>query len=194
MTDTSELAAWIGCTALDRDGDELGEIVDLYLDDATGEASWLAVRTGLFGRRISFVPIAGAEPDGESLRAAFDKALIKGAPNVDPDGTLDPAEEERLYDHYGIDVVGVDDDGAEAAGLEGSGAGTDAPTPDAVVIRGEEEIPDGRGRARLRRWVYTEHVSEPVPVGGDAGASMPRTGGDAGQTFETDGGTARQGR
>ena len=194
MTDTSEVTAWIGRTALDRDGDELGEIVDLYLDDATGEPSWLAVRTGLFGRRISFVPIAGSEPEGESLRVGYEKALVKDAPNVDPDGTLEPAEEERLYEHYGIDVAGAADHGAETAGINGPGIDDDGPTPEAVVIRGEEEIPDARGQARLRRWVYTEQVSEPVPVGGDdgLGEGAPMPGGD--HAPEADGGTAGRGR
>lgn len=194
MTDTSELTAWIGRTALDRDGDELGEIVDLYLDDATGEPSWVAVRTGLFGRRISFVPIAGSEPDGESLRVAYEKGRVKDAPNVDPDGSLEPTEEERLYDHYGIHVAGVSDDGAETVGDDETGIDADGPLPDAVVIRGEEEIPDARGQARLRRWVYTEQVSEPGPMSGDGGpgASAPLPYGDA--ALGADGGSAGRGR
>ncbi|MBA2496526.1 MAG: PRC-barrel domain-containing protein [Acidimicrobiia bacterium] len=178
MTDTSELTEWIGRTALDRDGDELGKIVDLYLDDATGDPSWLAVRTGLFGRRISFVPIAGSEPDGESLRVSYEKALVKDAPNVDPDGTLEPAEEERLYDHYGIDVAGAGDDaaigdGAGMADTDGPDIDTGEPRSEGVVIRGEEQSPDGTGGARLRRWTYTEQVSEAMPTDDSGGHATP---------------------
>src|SRR5690348_4068731 len=38
----------IGRKAFDRNGDKIGTIDEVYLDDATGEPEWAAIRTGLF--------------------------------------------------------------------------------------------------------------------------------------------------
>ena len=71
------------------------------------------MRTGLFGSKVTLVPLAGAEPQGEQpglvdssvdlVRVPVTKDQVKDAPRIDPDGELSPAEEERLYRHYGLD-------------------------------------------------------------------------------------------
>ena len=97
---------WIGRDAYDADGDKVGEIADIYYDDATGRPEWLALKTGLFGMKQTFVPIHGSQPSGDSdLRLAFAKDLIKDAPRVDPEGHLSPDEERELWSHYGYDYA-----------------------------------------------------------------------------------------
>lgn len=104
---------WIGRDVYDRDDNKVGEIKDIFYDDVTGRPEWLAVKTGLFGNRVNFVPIAGAEirhdtehPDDSSLRVGYDKATIKDAPNVDDaDDHLTAAEEQDLYRHYSFDYT-----------------------------------------------------------------------------------------
>ena len=39
--------------------DKIGSIGQIYVDDSTGEPSWVTVRTGLFGMSESFVPLGG---------------------------------------------------------------------------------------------------------------------------------------
>jgi uncharacterized protein (TIGR02271 family) len=101
MPTTQDVRAWRGHTLVDRDGDKIGKIEDVYLDRGTGEPEWVAVKTGLFGTNVSFVPVQGATPQGDDIQVAYEKALVKDAPNVDPDGELSPEEERRLYQHYG---------------------------------------------------------------------------------------------
>jgi hypothetical protein len=49
------------------------------------------------------VPIRGAEPaDDDAIRVPLDKAQVKDAPRIDPDGELSPEEEQRLWEHYGL--------------------------------------------------------------------------------------------
>jgi hypothetical protein len=97
---------------------------------------WAAVGTGLFGRKLTFVPLAGAEPQGEQpglvesavdvIRVPVTKDQVKDAPRVDPDEELSPAEEERLYRHYGMDYSF----GHSATGLPADkGAPDEAPPP-----------------------------------------------------------------
>ena len=104
---TSTYDGWIGRDAYDADGDKVGEITDIYYDDATGRPEWVAVKTGLFGMKRTFVPIHGSQlhGEGDDLQLAFHKDMIKDAPRVDPEGHLSPAEERDLWAYYGYDYA-----------------------------------------------------------------------------------------
>lgn len=97
-----QLERWIDRHAIDKKGNKLGTIADVYVDDATGLPEWLAVMTGLFGSRMSFVPLLGAADLGDKVQVAYEKSMVKDSPNVDADGQLTEEEEERLYRHYGL--------------------------------------------------------------------------------------------
>jgi uncharacterized protein (TIGR02271 family) len=101
MATLEDVKTWRGRTAYDRDGEKIGKIEDVYLDRNSGEPEWLAVKTGLFGSNVSFVPIGDASSQGDDVRVSHEKSLVKDAPNVDADGELSPEEERRLYQHYG---------------------------------------------------------------------------------------------
>ena len=185
MTTQHDVRAWRGRTLVDRDGDKIGKIQDVYLDRSSGEPEWIAVKTGLFGSNVSFVPVHHATLDGEDVRVGYEKHLVKDAPNVDPDGELSPEEERRLYQHYGRSdyddwgpdsedrtdaTYGRDTGFSTAAGDAGTvGRDTSGPTTDEAVTRSEEELAVGTrrretGRARLRKYVETENVQQRVPV------------------------------
>jgi stress response protein YsnF len=157
-TSTDAYAGWIGLVAVDPDGDKIGKIHDVYADDVSGQPEWLAVTTGFFGTRVSFVPLHGATVEGDEVCVAYEKDLVKDAPNVEADGSLTPDEEGRLYTHYGLGV------GTTARGTREADA-----TADDAMTRSEEEVAIGTrttetGRARLRKWVETERATETVPV------------------------------
>src|SRR5215207_4020632 len=97
----SDLGTWTGRKVVDRNGDKIGTISDVYVDDDSGRPEWLAVSTGWFGTRVSFVPIEGADIRGDDVVVAYDKATVKDSPNAEADGRLTPREEETLYRHYG---------------------------------------------------------------------------------------------
>jgi hypothetical protein len=100
---------------VDRDSNKIGEIVDIYLDNETDRPEWAVVRTGLFGLRSTFVPLAEAREVGDELQVPHQRLQIKQAPNIDPDGQLSAAEEAELYRHYGLDYDSVTlDNGAPA--------------------------------------------------------------------------------
>jgi PRC-barrel domain/Domain of unknown function (DUF2382) len=107
---------WRGRVMVDRDGDKIGEVVDIYLDNETDRAEWAVVRTGLFGLRSSFVPLAEAREVGDELQVPHQRSQVKQAPNIEPDGQLSAAEEAELYRHYGLDYDSVTLDSGAAAG------------------------------------------------------------------------------
>ncbi|GGX73389.1 DUF2382 domain-containing protein [Streptomyces minutiscleroticus] len=97
-----------GLTAYDPAGEKVGKVEEVYVDDRTGRPDWITVTTGLFGMKMTFVPLEGARRDGEGLRLAHTKDTIKEAPRVDADQHLDADEEQRLYRHYGVSHSGMD--------------------------------------------------------------------------------------
>jgi uncharacterized protein (TIGR02271 family) len=187
-----DISTIIGSNAVDNDGDKLGKVGQVYLDDQTGRPEWATVSTGLFGTSETFVPLADATVSGGTLRVPYEKAKVKDAPRVDADqGHLSPAEEDELYRYYGI---GVATSGTETAGYTDTTAGytdtttgtaglaetdtnrhgtvghdTSGPTTDSAMTRSEEQLRVGTqqveaGRARLRKYVVTENVTTTVPV------------------------------
>ena len=181
MGTTHDIRTWEGETLYDNDDQKIGEITDIYLDRKTGEPEWLAVKTGWFGTNISFVPLQMARRDDEGVHVPYDKALVKDAPNVRADGELSPEEERRLYDHYSMDFGDYDYDRERGMDLDRDrdldydrdrgtvGRDVSGPTTDDAMTRSEEEMhvgtrPVETGRARLRKYVETEHVDTTVPV------------------------------
>ncbi len=174
MTDTREqdYAAWIGHQVVDSAGETIGKVANIYMDDHTGEAEWVAVNTGMFKSRSSFVPLQGGKADGDRIVVGYDKAKIKDAPQVedDGDGYLTPEEEQELYRYYGRDYSTGQEAQTQTRGQEpGEGSDTSGPNTDNAMTRSEEEVRVGKttreaGRARLRKYVVTEQVQTTVPV------------------------------
>ncbi|KHL04029.1 PRC-barrel domain-containing protein [Sinomonas humi] len=97
------------------DGEKIGGIGHFYLDDETGEANWLTVKTGLFGTHESFVPLDEARLQDDDLVVPYTKEQVKDAPHVDPDARVEQDEEDRLYDYYrGLGWTGRGPEAGEA--------------------------------------------------------------------------------
>jgi uncharacterized protein (TIGR02271 family) len=172
MPQVTEAYEWQGRTVLDQDGDKIGTVEDVYTDYQTGEPEWATVSSGLFGMKSHFVPLASATPSAEDIRVAVSKDQVQSAPAVDPDGELSETEEQRLFEHYGVPYTSEGSTTAREAPVGGrtaEGHDTSGPTTDEAMTRSEEELRVGtarqeRGRARLRKYVVTEHVQQTVPV------------------------------
>ncbi len=189
MTDAYE---WKGRTIVGSDGEKLGKISDIYEDPDTGKPEWATVSSGLFGTKSNFVPLAGAAPDGEDVRANVTKDQVKDAPGVEADGELSEQEERRLFEHYGVPYTTEGSTTAQGqpgggergqggrergqtgrergqTGRESVGRDTSGRETDDAMTRSEEELNVGTrqreaGRARLRKYVVTENVTKTVPV------------------------------
>jgi PRC-barrel domain protein len=112
---------WLGRVMVDRDSNRIGEVTDIYLDNETGRPEWAVVRTGLFGMRSTFVPLAEATEVGDELRVPHRRTKVKEAPNIEPDGQLSEAEEAELYRHYELDYDTVTQDNGSPAGQTRAG-------------------------------------------------------------------------
>ena len=175
MTENFEVSELYDRTVVDPDNSKVGKVADIYLDNATDQPEWAAVKTGLLGNRVSFVPLAGARLQGEDLMVAFDKAKIKDAPDADADGQLSQEEEAMLYEYYGLSYsesdsdTGLPEGGPPSSPPTGAGHDVSGPDTDDAMTRSEEELQVGKiteeaGRVRLRKYIVTENVQTTVPV------------------------------
>lgn len=165
-----------GGHVVDTEGNKIGKVGQIFLDDQSGQPEWVTVKTGLFGGAESFVPLASAHLVGEDVAVPFDKEKVKGAPRVeDSDGHLDESEEAELFRYYGLagDAAPAHDthqrDTHQQGTDEGAGHDTSGPDTDSAMTRSEEQLHVGTervatGRARLRKYVVTENVTKTVPV------------------------------
>lgn len=169
---------------VDQNGEKIGKVGQVYLDDTSGEPAWVTVTTGLFGTSESFVPLQGASVQDGEVRVAHNVDMVKNAPRVEADGSITPEEERELFAYYdannltnraqgqdqGVPTGREEMVGQERAGGEGIGdAGRDDAREGADMIRSEEQVQVGTervatGKARLRKYVVTENVTTTVPV------------------------------
>jgi uncharacterized protein (TIGR02271 family) len=183
VTTMTDAYTWQGRDLLGGDGEKIGTVKQIYEDVSTGKPEWALVSSGLFGTRSHFVPLAGAQPDGESVRVAATKDEVKNAPSIEGDEQLSEADERKLFEYYSVpytDEGSVTAEGAPRTGANGGGTGRDVqggpaghdtsgPNTDDAMTRSEEELRVGkttqeRGRARLRKYIVTEEVQTTVPV------------------------------
>jgi uncharacterized protein (TIGR02271 family) len=181
MTAPAQYDNLIGSTAVDPDGDKLGKVGQVYLDEETGRPAWVTVSTGMFGTRQSFAPLYNAEVTDGQVVLAVPKDLVKDAPSIEDDGHLDESETTALYQHYASYLnggtalnetqAGGDGYASQDTGLTTGAQGhdTSGPDTDEAMTRSEERLHVGTesvqaGRARLRKYVVTENVTTTVPV------------------------------
>ncbi|MFG3704605.1 YsnF/AvaK domain-containing protein [Micromonospora sp. NPDC047670] len=151
--------ALYGQDVKDRSGSKIGSVGQIWTD-ATGEPTWVSVKTGLMGQKESMAPLDKARITDSGLAVDYDKSTVKNAPAVDAgtDQPLDTAQIEQLYTHYHLQPQGA----PSASRGRAPGAGED-------LIRSEERLRVGTesqpaGTARLRKYVVTEDVHTTVPV------------------------------
>jgi hypothetical protein len=76
MTTPQDVQLFIGRTAVDSEGNKVGKIGQVYLDERSGLPLWVTVATGMLGTRQSFAPIDGSGFDGDQVRLAVSKDLV----------------------------------------------------------------------------------------------------------------------
>lgn len=174
MTNAATPDVYVGRTAVDQQGNKIGTVGEVYVNDQTGQPDWITVNTGLFGMKENFAPLAGSSFNGDELVLPFDKDVVKDSPDIADSSHLDIDEQQSLNAYYqrylGAGATGGDFT-QESTGGNGYAQGhdTSGPTTDNAVTRSEEQLKVGTerveaGRARLRKYVVTEQQTVQVPV------------------------------
>jgi hypothetical protein len=137
--DFEDFSAWTGRDVTAPDGERLGAVELIFLDEATSAPEWVLVRPD-DADTASFVPLAGASIEEDSIRVEHDRERIDAAPRLEVEDTLTVAECRRLYDHYGLAY-----------------SQDESPT-----VLPEGAAPETEERPRLRKY-----VGSPVPAAED---------------------------
>ena len=99
----SDLSGLSGGNVVTASGDKIGSIGQIYLDDETGEPSFVAANTGLLGMSQSLIPLRDATIRDGDVVVGYDKDMVTNAPRLEDDeGSLSRGQQEKLYDYYGI--------------------------------------------------------------------------------------------
>ena len=89
MTNALNPDVYVGRNAVDPQGNKIGTVGQVYLNDQTGQPDWITVNTGLFGMKENFAPLAGSSFNGDDLVLPFDKTIVKDSPDIADSSHLD---------------------------------------------------------------------------------------------------------
>jgi sporulation protein YlmC with PRC-barrel domain len=103
------VADWHGKMLVDRDGQKIGKLQDVYVDVENDEPQFGTIKEGFIGRHLTFVPLGGITVGPDELRVPVTKALVQAAPNLELHGEeLSQAGESALYHHFELNYTPPD--------------------------------------------------------------------------------------
>jgi hypothetical protein len=102
MPSPLEVRDWHELDVISSDGRPVGKLIDVYVNNESGEPEFLLVASGFLHNRLHLAPAAGAIRTDGSVTLAVTKEAVDGAPHIAADGDLTTDEERQLYEHYGL--------------------------------------------------------------------------------------------
>ena len=103
MANTVNISEWRGADIVDRSGEKIGKLEDVYYDTETDEPVFLAFKSGMLGRHLGFVPFANGTVGRAYVRVAYDKGMASDGPTIETGGELSVDDEGRLFGYYGLE-------------------------------------------------------------------------------------------
>ena len=164
----------IGASADDRNGRPVGTITTVFLDDVTGQPTWVGLTTGQHAAPQSgevpvIAPVTGSELSGGRLRLTVSADAVSSAPRIAQPDRLSPEEETTLREHYRTDRGTAPTTGTAPSVGTVPSTGTGGSLDDTAMTRSEEQLQvstvvEPWTRAVLRIEEFTEEVMVPVTV------------------------------
>jgi sporulation protein YlmC with PRC-barrel domain len=100
------LAEWHGKMLVDRNGEKIGKLQDVYVDVENDEPQFGTVKEGFISRHLTFVPLGGLQVGPDELKVPVAKEQVKDAPSIEQHGEeLSQADESALYHHYELNYT-----------------------------------------------------------------------------------------
>jgi len=177
-----------GCEVTDSNGNKIGKVDGVWVDDATNDLEFIGVKIGMLMGKTHIIPVTQGQTGSGTISVPYDESKIKDAPSFGADDELSPDDEDGIYSYYGVDrSTGQSPTGLPAGEQTGGYTTTDTDTRDYQTTgtdtrdydtsgtgeRGmklsEEQLQVGKrqvesGRVRLRKVVRTEHQEVPVEL------------------------------
>ena len=87
------VADWYGKMLVDRDGEKIGKLQDVYVDVETDKPQFATVKEGFIDRHLTFVPLGGIQIGPAGPVGARDRHARRGAV---PSRRVDPLSPLRV--------------------------------------------------------------------------------------------------
>jgi uncharacterized protein (TIGR02271 family) len=117
-----------GYTVYDPDGDKIGKVDDLFVDE-NDQPEYIGVKMGLLGTRSTLIPwqMVEVREDDSTLIVSADDDHVKNGPTFDDDQDITPEFENEVYSYYGLQQTDSAEDrgtyGEYSSGTTGESAG-----------------------------------------------------------------------
>ncbi|MEA2150014.1 MAG: hypothetical protein QOD69_1844 [Solirubrobacteraceae bacterium] len=98
---------WEGQTLLDRAGDKVGTIEEIFLVEETGRPEWALVKLGRLRSHTTLVPLTSAQAVDDGIKVGYEKDVVSDAPQIEADKEPSEQEVDAVYRHYGIALGGA---------------------------------------------------------------------------------------
>jgi uncharacterized protein (TIGR02271 family) len=151
---------YAGYEVYDRNGEKIGKVDDLFLDE-NDQPEYIGVKMGFLGLEgTSLIPweVARVDENDHRIEVSVDKAKVKEGPSFNDDRDITPEYEERVYSHYGLQRAHTD---GERGGYEGYyGDDDEAGSVGPGMREGDTETGEFRGHSAEDEGVHQSHGSD----------------------------------
>jgi uncharacterized protein (TIGR02271 family) len=152
---------YAGYEVYDRNGDKIGKVDDLFVDE-NDQPEYIGVKMGFLGLEgTSLIPmeVARVDENDRRIEVSVDKAQVKEGPSFNDDEDITPDYEERVYSHYGLQRSQT---GGEQRGGYGEYYADDQESGKVGpgMREGDTETGEFRGHAEADEGVHQSHGSD----------------------------------
>jgi uncharacterized protein (TIGR02271 family) len=93
-----------GYTVYDRDGDKIGKVDDVFVNESD-QPEYIGVKMGFLGSRSTLIPMDVAQilDDQQRIEVQDEKERVKDGPGFDDDREITPEFEQQVRSYYGLD-------------------------------------------------------------------------------------------
>src|SRR4028119_133304 len=147
-------------TVYDRNGEKIGKVDDLFVDE-NDTPEYIGVKMGFLGTRSTLIPweVATVDENDRRIEVSVDKAQAKEGPSFDDDQDITPDYEEQVYSPNGLQRA---QPSAAQRGGYGDYYGDDqeAGKVGPGMREGDTETGEFRGHAEDDEGVHQSHGSD----------------------------------
>jgi uncharacterized protein (TIGR02271 family) len=135
---------YAGYTVYDPDGDKIGKVDDLFVDE-NDQPEYIGVKMGLLGTRSTLIPweLVEVRDEESTLIVSADDAHVKDGPTFDDDKDITPEFESEVYSYYGLQQ----DDSTEDRGAYADYSSSDPGAVGPGMREGDTETGEFRGHS-----------------------------------------------
>src|ERR687893_1561061 len=141
---------YAGYEVYDRNGEKIGKVDDLFVDEHD-QPEYIGVKMGFLGTRSTLIPweVARVDENDHRIEVLVDKAQAKEGPSFNDDEDITPEYEEQVYSHYGLQRAQTNGDRGAYSQYYGDETGHVGPG----MWEGDTETDEFRGHGREQEGV-----------------------------------------